>query len=340
MKNDCYLPDFCHAEANLRLILILELVAIVLVLGDMPSTMPLFNHVALVSLYVQWIGLSSAAVLCLLRRFRVLNISATVTTLASLLVLAVITALVVMGAYHLNDLTPVKGFVFDSMLSTLLRHEAIALILLGLALRYFYVQHRAQQMILMESRSRLQALQARIRPHFLFNSLNTIASLTYDEPERAERAIENLADLFRASLKADVSVTLQREIELTRDYIELEQLRLDERLRVRWEIDENATQLMLPALTLQPLVENAIYHGIEPAPDGGEVSIRIYVDEGVGIEITNPLFEEGQQSHRQGNRMAIANIAERLLLAFGGRAKIEHVCENDLYRVVITLPFV
>jgi two-component system sensor histidine kinase AlgZ len=339
-ENDCYLPDFCHAEANLRLILILELVAIVLALADMPSSTSLFTHVALVSLYVQWIGLTTAVLLCLLRRLRVLSINAVVTSAVSLLVLVVVTALVVLGAHWINSQTPVKGFDLDSISATLVRHEAMALILFGLALRYFYVQHRAQQMILMESRSRLQALQARIRPHFLFNSLNTIASLTYDEPERAERAIENLADLFRASLRADISVTLEREIELTRDYIELEQLRLDDRLRVVWDIRAPTTELTLPALTLQPLVENAIYHGIEPAPDGGEVTVSIYRDDAFYIEITNPAFEQGAHSHREGNRMALDNIAERLLLAFEGRAKIEHVVENDLYRVVITLPFV
>ena len=339
-QSDCYLPDFCHAEANLRMILILELVAIALALATMPSTLPLFNHVALVSLYVQWIGLASAALLCLLRGLRVLHISPVVTTVVSLLVLATVTAAVVLGAFYLNELTPVKGFAFDSLVSTLLRHEAIALILFGLALRYFYIQHRARQMLLMQSQSRLQALQARIRPHFLFNSLNTIASLTYDEPERAERAIENLAELFRASLKADSSVTLQREIELTRDYIALEQLRLDDRLKVSWEIDADTNELTLPALTLQPLVENAIYHGIEPAPDGGEVAIRIRQRDNVTIEITNPLIDDDSPTHRQGNRMAVANIKERLLLAFEGRAKIEHVCENDLYKVVVQLPLV
>ena len=121
----------------------------------------------------------------------------------------------------------------------------------------------------------LQALQARIRPHFLFNSMNTIASLTHDQPDLAEQAIENLSDLFRASLAAEASISLQQELELTRSYIDLESLRLGERLEVNWHLPEREPSLNLPALTLQPLVENAIYHGIEPLSSGGSIDILI-----------------------------------------------------------------
>ncbi len=193
-------------------------------------------------------------------------------------------------------------------------------------------------MIKTEAKARLQALQARIRPHFLFNSLNTIASLTYSDPERAEQAIENLADLFRASLNASSSISLQEEIELTREYIDLESLRLDERLKIDWNIDANSEQITLPALTLQPLVENAIYHGIEPLEEGGTVNISIHQNDDLTIEITNPLNLSESKSHRQGNRMALNNIAERLHLAFQGKAKIEHIVQNNLYTVTIKIP--
>jgi two-component system sensor histidine kinase AlgZ len=205
-------------------------------------------------------------------------------------------------------------------------------------LRYFYVRFTGQLRLQTESRARLQALQARIRPHFLFNSLNTIASLTYDQPARAEQAIENLADLFRASLNAEASISLQQEIELTQNYIELEQLRLDQRLKVSWDIEADTDRIQLPALTLQPLVENAIYHGIEPLAKGGEVIISIKQGEQLVIGITNPLNKSANSQHRKGNQMALENIHERLNLAFHGQAKIQHVAENDLYKVEIRIP--
>lgn len=337
MEEDCYLPDFCNSETNLKMILVLELMAIVLSLASAPDSGSLFVYIALMSLYIQWVGLSSAAILCLLRRYQIINKSLNATVI-SLFVVFVVTALISLSAYQLNDVLRFGLFEHDSLMSLFLQHEAIALVLYGLALRYFYVHFSSQQMIKTESRARLQALQARIRPHFLFNSLNTIASLTHDDPDRAERAIESLAELFRASLKADTSISLQREIELTRDYINLEYMRLDDRLSVNWSIEGDIEDINLPALTLQPLVENAIYHGIEPLAEGGEVNILVKQTDELCIQITNPLTPSGHIQHREGNQMALGNISERLDLAFQGRAKIEHIAENDLYSVEIRIP--
>lgn len=338
IEKGCYLPDFCNAETNLLMILVLELIAIVLSLASAPVQSSLFIYVALMSVYIQWLGLSSAAILCLLRSRKLLHGKTWGTTLISLLVVMVITAVLASIAFHVNSLMRFDLFEQQTLLTVLLQHEAISLILFGLALRYFYVQYTGRRLIKLQSRSRLQALQARIRPHFLFNSLNTIASLTYDEPERAERAIENLSDLFRASLKAESKVSLEREIELTKDYIDLEKMRLDDRLQVTWQVDAPLQDIELPALTLQPLVENAIYHGIEPMAEGGEVRVDIQQGENLVIQISNPINGSETSSHRDGNKMALKNIHERLQLAFQGQAKIEHVAENDLYRVVIAIP--
>lgn len=333
----CYLPNFCSSEANLLLILVLELIAIVLALVSEPAAANLFIHIALMSLYIQWIGLSSAGLLCLLRRFKWMH-STNTATIGSVMVVLLVTALMVVVAYQLNALLRFELFQQQSLVELILKHGAVSLVLYGLALRYFFVQFTSQQMLKTEAQSRLQALQARIRPHFLFNSLNTIASLTYDEPERAEQAIESLADLFRASLTAESSIPLQREIELTEDYINLESMRLDDRLKVNWSIDLQGNDISLPALTLQPLVENAIYHGIEPLPEGGEVNISVNDKDDLHIQLSNPLIDNSSASDRQGNRMALENIRERLDLAFQGGAKIEHVAENDLYKVDIRIP--
>ena len=332
----CYLPDFCHSETNLRLILVLELVAIVFALSSLHNLNGLVIQLALLSVLMLWIGLLSAALLCAARRLGLLRGALRATVLSLLLVVAV-TAAVSWVAYQVDHFLQLEQFSAISAPMLMLRYSAISLILFGMALRYFYFQFATRNMVKTESSARLQALQARIRPHFLFNSLNTIASLTHDEPDKAERAIEGLADLFRASMKADARISLADEIELTRDYIQLESLRLDDRLRVRWQLDDDLDGVTLPALMLQPLVENAIYHGIEPQAEGGEVAISIRRAQQLEIDIANPLGTAAG-SHRQGNQMALENIRERLQLAYHGGAKIRHVAQNDLYRVTITIP--
>lgn len=333
----CYLPDFCSAETIFRLVLVLELVAIVLTFASLSSLQRLFIELAQVSVFVQWTGLLYAATICPLRKLGWMSSTWLVTILSFAIVFTLIGILSVAVFYFAARL----GFeLFDSSSAgeLLLRHEIIGLVLVGLALRYFYVQHHALKMVRAESGSRLQALQARIRPHFLFNSLNTIASLTYDQPEKAESAIEGLADLFRASLQADARISLQQEIEFTREYIALEKLRLGDRLQVEWKIDAPTDTCTLPALTMQPLVENAIYHGIEPLTGGGCVVISIRQRSQLEIMISNPVSIQKKHMHRKGNRMAVDNIRQRLQLAFDGRAKIEHLVENDLYKTVICIP--
>ncbi len=333
----CYLPDYCKGENILRLILVLELIAIVFALSSYNGSGQLFVDIALISMLIQWIGLGSAGLLCMIRRIKV-EFGNTLITIMSLLAVALMTLLMSLIAYRLNSWFHFGLFNNSSEWVVLLRHITIAVVLQGMALRYFFIQYHGQKMLQTESRARLQALQARIRPHFLFNSLNTIASLSYDQPERAERAIEGLAELFRASLSADSSITLQQEIDFTKEYINLESLRLDDRLRVYWDIDAEVETIKLPALTLQPLVENAIYHGIEPIPGGGEVRIEISQNKDLKIQISNPLNPKQQQQHAKGNKMALDNIRERLDLAFLGQAKIAHLVENDLYKVLITIP--
>lgn len=336
-ENGCYIPDFCRGETVFRLILVLELIAIVFALAGYHPQRSIILDIAQLSMFIQWIGLASAGLLCLLRKQDWLK-GDWVVTVSSLLVTVLMTVVMSVVAYRANQWVDLDLFESSDLGGVVFRHVAIALVIQGLALRYFYVQHASRNMLMTESRARLQALQARIRPHFLFNSLNTIASLTHDQPDRAERAIESLAELFRASLKADSSISLQQEIDFTREYIELEKLRLDDRLRIVWQIDAELHNIMLPALTLQPLVENAIYHGIEPMPGGGEVTISIQQQQALTISISNPLSEKKLQQHSKGNKMALENIRERLDLAFQGQAKIEHIVENDLYKVVIRVP--
>ena len=172
-----------------------------------------------------------------------------------------------------------------------LRNLLICAIVSTLLLRYFYVQYQWKRNVQREARARFEVLQARIRPHFLFNSMNTIASLIRSNPELAEHTIMDLADLFRASLKKNSpTVTLAEEIAMAQQYQRIEELRLGDRLKVNWQIDALPADAHMPRLLLQPLLENAIYHGIETQPEGGSVEVHGTRDADIlNIEIVNPL---------------------------------------------------
>jgi two-component system sensor histidine kinase AlgZ len=217
------------------------------------------------------------------------------------------------------------AFFPENHIGFVLRNVGVGFIVSALALRYFYVTAVWKRSIEKEALARIHALQARIRPHFLFNSMNTIAALTRSSPERAEQAVEDLADLFRASLSDATSrITLADELEIARTHQRIEQLRLGERLDVRWDIDELPMRAMVPSLIVQPLLENAVYHGVEMLPRGGTVSITGRREADVlHIEVRNPIPDQPGYSEREGNRMALENIRERLELAWPGRARIE-----------------
>ena len=219
----------------------------------------------------------------------------------------------------------------------LLRVCAFALLLAAFIIGYFHLRNRAFSPALAEAR--LQALQARIRPHFLFNSLNAVLSLIRTDARRAETAIEDLAELYRMLMTDTRMLTsLDREIEVTRQYLNLERLRLGDRLQVEWAVDSAPRDAMVPPLLLQPLVENAVYHGIEPGAEPGRIRLAITRDgDRLRVELTNPYHPDYQ--HRQGNRMAVANIRERLALHFDAEAKLESGVVGDAYEIRMVMPY-
>ncbi len=335
-ENTTYLPDFCDGDVFLRLLLVIELIAIMFALVSYGGER-MFVHIALISVAMLWVGLTTAAALCLLRRQGWLgnHLRTTITVFTVAVLMTLLVSFLSLGLGSMMNYGPTARDVGY----TLLRNLSIALILVGLALRYFYLHWQSDMRLQIQAQARLQALQARIRPHFLFNSMNTIASLTHDQPDLAEHAIENLSDLFRASLAAESSISLQQELELTRSYIDLEALRLGDRLEVRWNLPDREPSLNLPALTLQPLVENAIYHGIEPLPDGGVIEVSIDAsDSAIIIEISNPIVTSQQTHNRKGNQMAVDNIKERLALAFGGAASLALAKTDSRYTITLTIP--
>jgi len=203
-------------------------------------------------------------------------------------------------------------------------------------LYYFYLIDKAYSPAIQEAR--IQALQARIRPHFLFNSINAVLSLIRHQPQQAETALEDMADLFRVFMADNRDlVPLAREIALCKQYCALEKCRLEDRLQVDWQIQETAMHVLVPSLILQPLLENAVYHGIEPLLDGGVIHIHIYLDHHfLHIRMINPVFNQAELHH--GNQMAIQNIKERLNLHFDLEASLQMKRSTTEYQTHITLP--
>ena len=231
---------------------------------------------------------------------------------------------------------------FLNLLESASRWRLLVLTLATTALLLAYFEVRSRALTPAQAEARLAALNARIRPHFLFNSLNGVLSLIRARPQQAEAALESLSDLFRAAMRDPAElVSLADEIDLGRQYLELERLRLGERLTVDWQIDQIPLDLPIPPLMLQPLLENAIYHGIEPAPQGGTIVIAMArrADE-LHIVIANPVFSQplGHALHAGGNHMALANIRERLALYYDLEARLETEVTENHYEVRIVLP--
>ena len=325
-----FLPGFCNIHLLFAWVLTAELLALVLTLAA--DTHDFWRTLSLRSLYVQWIALALAGLLCVFGG--ALNrLGHRGAGVAAWLLALLVTVLV-----HLCSRRILSGS-WDIEMLPLGAHLGIAAIVSAVVLRYLYELHRYQERQLAEARARAQALQARIRPHFLFNSMNTIASLTRADPLLAEEVVQDLSDLFRASLgEADRPSTLAQELELGRGYLRIEAQRLGDRLQVSWDLDELPMDARVPPLLLQPLLENAVYHGIEPSLYGGEVIVAGRFRKGmVNISISNTLPEEGTRRHK-GNQMAQRNVADRLSAYFGEAAGMRIGEVDGRYQVRVYFP--
>ena len=331
---DFFLPDLCSSVAVFTLVVLAELMVLVWVLAQPAAEGFDWLQLALASLFVQWIVLLSAALLCRLRswmRRRPLGV-------AIACCYAVVVGLALIFTV-LADWVLYQGMAGNPPLRTeqLLRHGLIALIMTSMLLRYFYLQQQWQLHDQAALQARLQSLQSRIRPHFLFNSLNSIVSLIGSQPDKAESAVLDLSDLFRANLAdAEAVATWGEEYRLCRGYLRIEQYRLGERLRVIWTVDELPEGLPMPLLTLQPLLENAILHGLQPSVDGGYISVTgRYLDGRVELLVSNSC---PQQSEHQGASMALNNIRARLAALFGPSARVEAWQDGPRYFSKLVYP--
>lgn len=321
------LPNFCNLGVGLRVLLLMQGAAMVIALAKAADLAGVWHELIDISVMLQPVLLLSLVVLFLLNK-QLGRLSYRQGVIAVVALELAVTFLV----YVL--LQPVYG-EFDKLV--LARYGLFCLVATGVALGYFNLRSRALSPALTEAR--LQALQARIRPHFLFNSINAVLSLIRSEPKRAERALEDLADLFRVLMADNRNLApIEQEVELCRQYLELEQLRLGGRLQVAWHTENMPGEAMIPPLLLQPLVENAVYHGIEPSSHPGEITINIYRHrDQVHLVIRNPYQFDG--GHHAGNKMALGNIRERLALHFDAEASLESKVVSNAYQVHIIMPY-
>lgn len=339
---DSFLPDFCHIRIVFAVIIIAELLAFVLTLATPSARGGDWGYLSLVSIYIQWIALSSTAILCWLRP-RLARLGDNGAALAAFALLLATTALFSELAFQISQHLGRGALAIDmSHLEFFSRNFAICTIVSLLTLRYFYLQHQLRLKLQAENQYRLQALQARIRPHFLFNALNSIASLIRRQPQRAEAAVEDLADLFRHTLnRVEARLPFATEEEIARRYLDMEQLRLGDRLQVTWDTAAIPPDAALPSLTLQPLLENAICHGIEPRSRGGLIRItgrRRHDD--LELTLTNPLPgpQDGPRQ-RQGMHIALDNIRLRLAAHFDEAGRLTTDQGGDQFSVTLRFPY-
>lgn len=332
-----YLPNFCSAGTLFIIVLVAELVAFVVALAAWSGNQSFLIILSRTSFFVIWIALLGTALMCGLSS-RLESAGRTRAFVLSFVLLEIMCLVVAEAAWQLTRVFGESTIISDTHASFLIRTFAISSIVVALAMRYLYISSEWRRSIVLEAQARISALQALIRPHFLFNSMNTIAALTRSDPVQAEEAVEDLSDLLRANLgKSGDRSTLKQEMETAAIYQRIEKLRLGDRLTVRWDIDGLPMRARIPSLTIQPLLENAIYHGIELLPEGGVVTVTGKCgDSDIELAISNPVAV-GSKRSTEGNRMAMTNIQQRFELAYGNKGEV--LIEDSPDRFTVTLRF-
>ncbi|PWK52790.1 sensor histidine kinase [Pleionea mediterranea] len=341
------IPDFCQLPRVFMLVLLSELLAILFTILTFNLQQSAWYLLGLHSVFVLWISLFSGAFFCLTRRWlnRCSIVTVTVLSTAAIALITLLSSLLALSLFFNTTIT-----LSPEQMWFLIRNTTAAVLITLVWMRYLYLRQQVLNGIIAEGEARFRSLQAKIQPHFLFNTLNTIASLIAISPTKAENTLEHLATLLRSSLKpGDDLVSLQTELDLCRHYLEIEQQRLGDKLIIEWQIDVDPEAYTLPPFTLQPLVENAVYHGIQLLVDGGVVSIKAeqvagkslssqassHAEPLLRLEVSNPL---PASRSKPGNQTAQSNIQQRLSIRYGSQAKMITHHNNDHYITELLIP--
>lgn len=317
-----------------------NVLALVLSLAEAQSWQALnFMHLLQYILYINWVLLSFAACVELFHQYfdRMGIKSALITGFLLLQAIVLVTTvslniLIHFGInFHLHDLTSEIAFKQVGM------HLSFGILLGTLCFRYLYLREQWTRQRHSELNSRIQAMQARIQPHFLFNSLNSAISLISIDPDKAEHMLLNLSRLFRASFQELKLVSLQEEIDLCQRYLEIEQIRLGDRLQVEWKLENKDlySQVQIPLLTLQPLLENSIFHGVEKILTKSTISVLIEILQNqINIIITNP-YSQDHAALKRGNGIAIENVRQRLKAYYGPIVTFRTYAGKGIFTTVV-----
>lgn len=294
-------------------------------------------YFGLASLAIQWVALMALGMLYLLRHWLASKgpLFIAQVALAALLLSTWMVSTLAWWTLHDVLLVPRQDWAVFAI-----RVTAVALTVGLLALATFQNHWRTRQLAVRAKQAELEALQARLRPHFLFNTLNTGLALLHTRPEQAERLLLDLSDLFRAALAGPAQVALAEELSLARRYLEIESLRFGERLDVRWELpaDTAMPQVMLPTLSIQPLVENAIRHGIEPDVSGGYVVVGVGAEAGmVTVTVRNSLPANAVM-FSNGHKVGLSAVRARIEAFTGGEGRVETTCSDAEFVATLTVP--
>jgi two-component system sensor histidine kinase AlgZ len=333
-----FIPNFCAMRAVFAVVVIGELLAILLSLAVANRLQDFWSALSLISLVVQWVGLSSAVLICLIRPrlSRLGNWRAGFSVFFILLGVAWFVAELIIWIDRSMSLAMLPHNPSDLIWRTV----GISAIVGVMVLHYLYLQYLWRRQEEAENSARLQALYSRIRPHFLFNSMNTIASLTRTDPAMAEEVVQDLADLFRVSLgDASQLSSLGKELDLARQYLSIEGYRLGDRLHLEWDLHDLPEQAKIPPMIIQPLLENAVYHGIEPAAKGGTITITgRYRRKRINLSVRNTLPKADERSHREGNQLALENIRARLAGVYDLEASLTESNIDGQHQVRLVIP--
>ncbi len=331
-----YPPSFCTLRLLLTVMVITELAVVLLGMGR--GGLPGWKWLGMASVYAQWLALFCASGVCVTSGWTS-RLKARGAWIGSWSIVVLLSAVFSYAAWLVVGASGF-GLVHETatmfMLKTVFSVGLVAVVFF----RYLLIRRKWRSELMAQSEARVQALQARIRPHFLFNSLNTIASLIPVNPDSAEAATLDLADIFRGSMRrADKPIQLGDELQLARQYLDMEKRRLGDRLEIDWRVEELPSEASVLPLMLQPLLENAVGHGVQSHPGGGKIAVygRAEGDQ-VVVTIVNPVAAAGSES--SGHGMAMANISERLHLAFGPRASLITSQDKDSFYTVLSVPYV
>lgn len=334
-----FLPNFCQGPIVLHVIVVAQFLAVAITVLVPPLTRQVFLDLFLVSLFVQWIALTSISVLCLTGRFLNNLPEHRALIMAYLLLLCVTWAVGECALWLLSQFDVIASPRPDWYAVFHVQNLTVSAIINALVLRYLVARHQLQLKTRSVERARAEVLRNKIRPHFLFNSMNIIASLTRRAPAKAEAAIEDMADLFRVMLDDDNDLSpIHNEISIARKYLKLERLRLDRRLKVNWKTQGLPRAAKTPVLILQLLLEHVVHNAVEQMSDTGiiQLSVRFNDQSELEIELTAPYPESASEA--MTDTAGLENIRLRLNDHYSGKAVMRVNSGNGQIFVKINHP--